>query len=463
MHENSLGTEKITTLFFRYAIPSIMGLLLMSIYTIIDGIFVGNFVGPSALASINITLPGVHIIIAISIVIAIGSQSLMGIKLGEGKLEAAQDVFKTAFLLVLAISFGVGLVFFLWSSSIVTLFGASVVLAKDAANFLQLSACFLPLFGGMVVCDFALKTVGRPVYSAMLMLVSVVTNIVLDYIFIVHLNFGIQGAALATGISYIVAFIMAIVPFLYKEQGINLWAGRFHWKLAGKMIYNGSSEGLSELAAGFTTLLFNITLMRQAGEVGVVAFTIINYINFLGIAMLMGLAEGIGPIVSYNFGSRQFARSKSVLKIAWLGSAIVGGFLFVALFSYSPQLIGLFIGENVAEVSSFAVQGVRLYAIAFLISGLNLVSASYFTALGRPKQAATIVVLRGFVFLSIGMMTLPYFIGIHGIWLTVPFAEILTFIITLILVKKSMTTLSLHSQVGSSYRSSPHKKSLEIV
>lgn len=455
VNENSLGTEKITKLFFRYAIPSIMGLLLMSIYTIIDGIFVGNFVGANALASINITMPGVHIIIAISIVIAIGSQSLMGIKLGEGKIEIAQDVFKTAFIVVLTISFGVGLAFILWSPWIIILFGASPILLTDAVSFLKLSACFFPFFGGMIVCDFALKTVGRPGYSALLMLVSVVTNIALDYLFIAYLNFGIQGAALATGISYIVAFVMAVVPFLNKKQSINLWVGTFQWKLARKMVYNGSSEGLSELAAGFTTLLFNITLMRYVGEAGVVAFTIINYINFLGMAILMGLAEGIGPIVSYNFGNQQFPRIKSILKIAWLASAVVGSFIFIALFSYSQQLIGLFIGENAVAVSTFALQGVRLYAMAFLISGLNLVAASYFTALGKPKKAATIVLLRGFIFLFAGIMIMPNLIGINGIWLAVPIAEVATFLLTFILVKKSL---------GSGLKDSlTCQKSLEVV
>lgn len=445
MNENVLGKEKITPLFFRYAIPSIMGLLLMSIYTIIDGIFVGNFVGANALASINITLPGIHIMIAISIMIGIGSQSLMGIRLGEGKIDIAQHVFKTAFIMVLVIATVVGVLFILCSKWIVTLFGASHLLAGDAEKFLQVTAYFLPFFGGMVVCDFALKTVGRPIYAAMLMLVSVFVNVALDYIFIAKLGWGIRGAALATGISYTVAFGMAILPFLSKAKMINLWAGHFQWKLAKEMLYNGSSEGLSELAAGFTTLLFNITLMSYVGETGVVAFTIINYINFLGMALLMGLAEGIGPLVSYNFGSKQFVRIKSILKIAYLFSFCVGTIIFIFLFCYSEQLISMFIGKHAVEVATFALGGIRLYAMAFLISGLNLVSASYFTALGKPKNAAVIVCLRGFIFLFIGIMIMPPILGITGIWLAVPLAEAMTIILTMMSVKKSIKQLVMNN------------------
>ena len=441
MNKNRLGEEKVTTLFFRYAIPSILGLLLMSIYTIIDGIFVGNFVGPNALASINITLPGIHIIIAISIVIGIGSQSLMGIRLGEGNVDVAKNVFKTGFIFVLAIAVVIGAFFILCSEGIVTFFGASALLVTEAAAFLKLTACFLPFFAGMVVCDFALKTVGRPIYAAMLMLVSVIVNILLDYLFIVHLGWGIRGAALATGISYTIAFGMAVVPFLKQGMLINLWEGKFQWKLARDVIYNGSSEGLSELAAGFTTLLFNITLMRYVGEVGVIAFTIINYINFLGMAILMGLAEGIGPLVSYNFGSQQFTRIRSILKIACLSSIGVGGMIFIFLFCYSEPLIGRFIGNRAGEVNAFALSGIRLYAMAFLISGLNLVSASYFTALGKPKKAATIVALRGFIFLFAGIIMMPSVFGIKGIWLAVPIAEVMTLIITIVLLKKSTKQL----------------------
>ena len=448
MNENILGKEKVTPLFFKYAIPSIMGLLLMSIYTIIDGIFVGNFVGANALASINITLPGIHIIIAISIVIGIGSQSLMGIRLGEGKIDVAQNVFKTGFILVLVVAVLVGVFFILCSEWIVTIFGASHLLAGDAATFLKVTACFLPFFGGMVVCDFALKTVGRPIYAAMLMLVSVIINVALDYIFIAKLGWGIRGAALATGISYTVAFCMAVLPFLSRAKMINLWAGHFQWKLAREMLYNGSSEGLSELAAGFTTLLFNITLMRYVGETGVVAFTIINYINFLGLAVLMGLAEGLGPLVSYNFGSKQFMRIKSILKIACLSSFCVGTTIFIFLFSYSEQLIGMFIGKQAAEVGVFALSGIRLYAMAFLISGLNLVSASYFTALGKPKNAATIVGLRGFIFLFIGIMIMPPMLGITGIWLAVPVAEVMTLFISIMLVKRSIKQLVMNNTKG---------------
>jgi Na+-driven multidrug efflux pump len=258
------------------------------------------------------------------------------------------------------------------------------------------------------------------------LVVAVSSHILFNWLLLVKLSLGIKGAAFATGIGYCIAFGMAILPFFSKKAVLKLFAGSFDKRAALHILYSGSSGGLSEMGTGIATFLFNITLMRYVGEMGVVAFTVISYLAFIGSNVLIGLSDGVGAIISYNYGSRQMDRVKKALQLVSATAFVIGVGLFIAMFVFSKEVIALFLNDGHEEVLAFAVYGTKLYAFAFLVNGLNIVAAGYFTAIGSPKQAVLIALSKGIVWIAVGMVMLPALLGIQGIWLTVPIAEIVT-------------------------------------
>lgn len=203
------------------------------------------------------------------------------------------------------------------------------------------------------------------------------------------------------------------------------------------MMYNGSSEGISELSAGISTLLFNLALMHYLGESGVAAFTAINYIFFIGITIFLGISDGVIPIVSYNYGAAQWSRVKHVLSIAAKSNFIIGAIIFSLLTLFGEQIISLFFRESEESVLSIATYGTSIYAYAFLINGLNILSSSYFTAMAKAGTSVIISLLRGLIFTAVGIYVLPRIFGIDGIWFVVPLSECLCLAVSIFLVRRS--------------------------
>lgn len=436
MNENRLGKENITTLFLKYSIPAIAGMLFLGLNTIVDGFFVSHYIGINALASVNIAMPFFSVMIAVGVVIGIGTQSIIGRKLGEGCIKGANDTFTTSLSLMVGISLLLSIIAVGFTKPIAVFLGASEQLMPLVTTYISYVGLFLPLFGVMLVLDYVVKVMGKPVYSMQILIVAVISHMMFNYLFIVQLGLGIKGAALATGLGYSIAFIMAILPFIMGRSTLKLFEGRFKKKLACKIIYNGSSEGLSEIGTGVTTFLFNITLMRYIGEVGVAAFTAISYLSFVGNNILLGLSDGVGAIISYNYGSGKLERVKKTLKLAGFSAFGIGVGLFLIISIFAREIIGIFLDENHEQALNFAVYGARLYAFAFLVNGLNIVASGYFTAIGNPKSAVLIALSKGIVWIGIGILILPQIFGIKGIWLTVPVAELLTLVLSLTLLYK---------------------------
>lgn len=437
MSEKILGTEKMFKLFIRYCSLSVASMIFLGLNTIVDGIFVGNFIGPDALASVTIAMPVSNAFMAVAIAIGIGSQSVAGIGLGAGQKEIAQNMFRTALVLIIGISVLITSSILCFGEPIARFLGASDALLGLVMTYLTYLSLFLPPFGVMLVCDFMLKATGRPLYSMVTMVVAVLLNMVLNYVFIAKFGWGVKGAALATGCAYLVSCVMAMLPFFSRLHTLNFYTGKWRGPLAVRASYNGSSEGLTEIATGFTTLLFNITLMKFAGEVGVAAFSAINYLSFIGINILFGVSDGISAIISYNYGGKNLERIRQVLKLAGGAAAVIGSALFFIVYQYGVEFVSLFLGKGSPEVLDFAVGGAQLYAAAFLITGFNIIASGYFTAIGMPGRSALIAVSKGIVFVAIGMALWPRLFGINGIWLTVPLAELLTLLLTAYLIKRA--------------------------
>ncbi|MCI9061277.1 MULTISPECIES: MATE family efflux transporter [Romboutsia] len=428
MDQKILGTEKLSKLFIKFTIPSIIGMIFVGIQGIIDGLFVGNVLGGNALASVNLVQPYMQIIMAAALIISVGAQSIIGINLGKGESEKAQNIFRTASILLILISILVTILGVFFSEKIALILGANEVLLEGSSTYIQIISYFTAFIAIMFLFEMIVRVIGKPNISLVSMIISVVLNIILDYLLINKFNLGIKGAALATGISYTMAFLINIIPFVSKKTIINLYKGRFDKSVLFQMIYNGSSEGVSSISNAISMFLFNTALMKIAGENGIAAFSIINYIAQVGYMVLFGISDGIRPIISYNFGAQNENRVNKTLKISIIVNIIIGAIIFIVMATFSKQLIEIFLkdGKYVVEIAS---TGAKIYGIAFLFNGTNILISSYFTAIDDPKNSIIVAMSRGIVFILIGIVILPYIFGINGIWITIVFADIMTILL----------------------------------
>ncbi len=435
MQENILKQGKISKLFIKFSVPAIIAMVIAGMQTVIDGLFLGNLIGPNAMASVSLGGPYIQFVIGFSMLISVGSLSFMGRSLGEGNKKLTQDIFKTSLILL-----GIGAIFFsligvLFSKNIGLVLGANDILINDVSNYIKvISMCIVPMCLAFLI-GFADRLVEKPDLYFKGMIASLVVNITLNYILIKKLQLGITGAALATGLSYSSVFLVVVSPMLKRENIINLFVGKFNKSTIVPVVYNGSSEAMSALATVVSAYLFNNAFIEIAGESGVAAFTSINYIAQFGMLTVFGIADGITSIISYNYGAKEFDRVKSIVKLSSVVSFIVCIATFIVLFFFSDSLIKLFVGSD-KFILDLAINGAKIYALAFIFNGFSIIYSSYFTAIGYAKESIIIALSRGLVFIVIGITVLPKLIGINGIWFTVPFAELITFVISLYLMNK---------------------------
>lgn len=435
--EKQLHSGKLGKLFLKFAVPGVITLLFLGLQAIIDGAVIGNFVGANALASVSLTLPCYSFISAVCIVMGVGCQTLVSIRLGEMNRKGANDAAKSALVFLLTFTISVSIIVFCFAPNVARMLGANDILLNDSVDYLHHMIPFVPFIGILFFCDHLLKATGRPVFATSVMSGTVIMNIILDLIFVGAWDCGTAGAGLATGISFTLGAMVSSVKIFGNTKIINVIGGKFKNKLVWQMFYNGSSEGMNELSVGISTLVFNLTLMKYIGENGVAAFTAITYLFFISITIILGVSDGIIPIISYNFGANQWTRVKRTLWMAIRTNLIIGVILFIIMKAAGEQIISLFFKSGETNVIDIAVHGTSIYAYALLLIGVNILSSSYFTAIANAKISLIISLLRGLILVIIGITIFPKILGIDGIWYAVPFAECGTFIVSVLLLKWS--------------------------
>ena len=435
MQDNVLGTEKISKLFIKFSIPAILSLTIAGAQTMVDGIFLGNFVGTNAMASVNIAAPFMQLMIGMNLIIGIGGASYIGRSLGEGQVKRAQDIFKSARLFMIGLSIVILVLGFTFSHQLASFLGANDVLLADSSTYIKILALFAPFIGLSFILGVFVRCIGKPNVYLISSVASLFANIILNYVLIKQLKLGIVGAPIATGLSFTTSFLIAAIPFIKKSAVLNFFTGKFNWKLTGQLLYNGSSEGVSSLATAISTFVFNMAFMRIAGEVGVSAFTAIGYISLFASLIVVGVSAGIGPVISYNYGAQLHDRVKQMMNISCKMAIIMGSALVVLIFLFGKYLIMMFVSDNQA-VLDLALHGSKIYAFTFFFNGLNILFSGYFTSIGDALSSIIVAVCRGMIFILLGISILPQFIGISGVWMTVPVAEVLTLLVVIFLFKK---------------------------
>lgn len=410
--------------FIKFVLPSIITMIFLSFYTTIDGFFVSRYVNSDALASINIIIPITCIVFGIAVMLATGSGALVGIKLGEGDKKGANQLF--SFITITLIVIGViltilGIVFL---DQILIFLGTTDKLWSYTKTYGIVTIFMTIPMMTKLYFEYYARVDGSPKVSLLMSTLGLILNIVLDFLFIVVFKMGILGAGLGTFIAITISAVVGLIYFLGSKSNLKFTKPKIDFKALFNSCYNGSSEMFTELSTGITTFLFNKSILSFAGEEGIAAMSIIIYMYYFFIAVYFGVAVGISPMISYNFG----AKNKDKIKESLRHSFMTIGWSSVVIF-----LISMFLGENIIglfttdkQVYNIASEGIKLFSYGFLLIGINIFMSGYFTAIGNGQVSAIISVLRSLVFVVATIIILPSIIGLDGIWLAIPIAELLT-------------------------------------
>ncbi|ADC49323.1 Na+-driven MATE multi-drug efflux protein [Alkalihalophilus pseudofirmus OF4] len=430
---NTTGIEQEHTMksLLAYAAPTISVMIFVSIYTIMDGIFVARFVNSTALAAVNIFMPIYALIFAIALMLGTGSSALIAKKMGENKYQEA----RCHFTFIVLSGFVLGLIIMLAGSifigPLLELFGAgaSTTLFDYTLTYAKIILLVSPLLIVQIMFETLFVTAGKPKLSLVITLIGGSTNIILDYLFIVVMEMGIKGAALATAIGIIIPAVLGILYFLVSKNS-HLYFTRFkvEWNILLRSCINGSSEMVTNLSASVVTLAFNLLMLEFIGVEGVAAVTIMLYVMFVLTPFFMGYSVGVAPIISYNYGSQNTVQLKRIFKHSMIfigGSSLV---VFASSLLLGPYMIQLMAGKG-SEVYEIAKSGFWIFSIGFLFLGVNTFTSMLFTALSNGKISAIISLLRTLVFVLTALWTLPFIIGVNGIWIAVPLAEFLSIMV----------------------------------
>lgn len=432
--ERNILYASLLRLYQHYALPSIATMLFFGLQAVVDGYIAGNYIGAYALGGVNIVSPIFSFLMVVSLSVGVGCQAIIGQALGANRLDEAQRAMSSGFWMLFALSGLSSIILCSYATDIARLMGADDRLAPYAIDYMRgLAPFFIPI-SLCFYSDMMLKVTGRPLCSSLVMGGAVVLNILLAFYFVVELGMGTYGTALSTGVSFSLALVASGWVTFNPRERLSMLAGRFDLRLIGRAVFNGSSEGIGELASGVSMLLINIVMMQRLGADGVSAYTTLNYLNFIGILFFLGLSDGLVPVMSYLYGAGRGLRLKMIVRGTLVTNIMIGIVVFVILQLWGDRVIGLFLHDQESLTFALATSGLRIYAFTFLLSGFNLFVTSFFTAIGNAVGSIVVALLRGLIFLVGGMLTLPALLGDSGLWLSIPLAELLTLFVTLALL-----------------------------
>ena len=421
----------------KFTLPTIAMMIFTSIYGVVDGVFVSNCVGSDAFAAVNLIMPIIMILGSVGFMIGTGGSAIVSKTLGEGKKEKANEYFSMLVYLCVVSGVILSVIGIIFTGPIAVLLGAKGSIAKDCVTYGR--TVFFMLTGLFLQNAFQsfLVVAEKPKLGLFVTLLAGFTNMFLDFLFVYVLRFGVFGAALATGISQ---FVGSVIPIIYfaggKNNVLKLTKCRFNKDIIIKTCINGSSEMVTNMSMSLVNILYNMQLMKYIGTNGVVAYGIIMYVGFIFVGTYMGYAVGSAPVISYHYGAGNKDELKNLLKrsltiiivssvVMTLIAEIIAGYLAGIFVSYDNNLLEL------------TTEAIRIYAVSYLISGVNIFASSFFTALNNGVVSAVISFMRMFVFQIVMILLLPVVLGISRIWTAVIAAEVLSVVISVMFLVKN--------------------------
>lgn len=418
----------------RFVFPSIVMMIFTSIYSVVDGLFVSNFVGKTALAAINLIMPFIMGISALGFMMGTGGSAIVAKTLGEKDPEKANSYFS---LLVYTTAIG-GLILsslgMLFTPTIARLLGAEGELLANCIVYGRISFISMTAFMLQNVFQSFFVTAGKPKLGLYVIISAGITNMVLDFLFIAVFHWGIAGAATATVCG---EFIGGLFPIFYFSRNnsslLKLGKTKFYGKVLLRTCLNGSSELMTNVSSSIVSSLYNLQLMKYAGENGVAAYGAVMYVNFIFVSIFLGYSIGSAPLVSYQYGAGGHSELKNLFQKSLRLIAIWGVSLATIAQILAPYVTKLFVGYD-STLSAMTQTGFRICCLVYLINGFNIFGSSFFTALNNGPLSALISFLRTLIFQIASVLVLPLLWGIMGIWWSVNVAELLTICVTVTLL-----------------------------
>lgn len=419
---------------FRFAIPSVIMMVFSSIYGVVDGLFVSNIVGKTEFAAVNLIMPIMMIIGAIGFMMGAGGTAIVAKTLGEKQNELANKYFSLFVYVTFIAGAVLAIVGAIFIRPLSAMLGAEGALLDACELYGRIVILAMPAFMLQNLFQSFFIVAEKPKLGLWVTVGAGVTNILLDALLVAAFSFGLAGAAIATSISQIVGGFVPIIYFLRKNDSLlRLGKTKFYGMALLKAATNGSSELMSNISASIVTILYNNQLMRLAGENGIAAYGVIMYVGFIFIAMFIGFAVGTAPIVGYNFGAGNTDELKNLLKKSTIINFGAGAVMTALAFILAEPLSMFFIGYD-SELLEMTVRGFRIFSLSFLLSGFCIYGSSFFTALNNGLISAIISFMRTLVYQMLGILILPIFFELDGVWYSMLLAEFLAFITNIVFI-----------------------------
>ena len=416
---------------FRFTLPSVAMMVFTSIYGVVDGFFVSNFVGKTPFAAVNFIMPFLMILGAVGFMLGAGGSALVSKTLGEGDNEHANRLFS----MVVYITAGLGIVIatagIIFLRPIAAFLGAEGQMLNDCVTYGTIILIALPAYMLQIEFQTFFITAEKPQLGLYSTLVSGVANMVLDALFMAVFKWGVAGAAVATAVSQIIGGIIPIVYFSCPNSSIlRLTRTNFYGMEFLKICTNGSSELMSNISMSLVGMLYNVQLIKYAGENGVAAYGVLMYVNFVFIAIFIGYSIGTAPVIGYHYGAQHHIELKSILKKSIIIISVCSVAMLALGWVLARPLSMIFVGYD-KELFDMTCRGFYLFSFSFLFAGMCIYGSSFFTALNNGLVSALISFLRTLLFQMAAVMLMPIIWGIDGIWLSVVAAEFMALIVTI--------------------------------
>lgn len=422
----------------RFTLPSIVMMVFTSIYGVVDGLFVSNFAGKTAFASVNLVMPFVMILGGMGFMIGTGGTALVSKILGEGDPDTANRTFSMMVLFTLALGIVLSAAGIVFMRPVSRFLGATDAMMDDCVLYGRIVTGFTFAFMLQNVFQSFFIAAEKPKLGLKVTVAAGLANMVLDALFIAVFNWGVAGAAIATGLSQCVGGVLPLVYFLRPNSSLlRLSPTRLRLRPILAACGNGSSELMSNISSSVVGMLYNFQLMRLAGEDGVSAYGVLMYVQFIFISIYIGYSIGCAPVVSYHFGAQNHGELKNLLGKSVLLMGCTGVALTALAMALADPLSRLFVGYD-AGLFALTSHAFRLFAWSFLLAGFNIYASGFFTALNNGGISAAISFLRTLVFQSASVLILPIFLDVDGIWWAITVAEVFAFLIsvTFLLAKR---------------------------
>ena len=418
---------------FRFCLPSVVMMVFTSIYGVVDGYFVSNFVGKTPFAAVNLIMPFLMILGGVGFMIGTGGSALVAKYLGEQNNDQARRVSSMMLIVTLILGVSTSALGIIFAENVAQLLGADSELLPYCVTYARTCLIFNTMFMLQNVFQSFLVTAERPKMGLAVVIAAGCTNMLLDFLFIAVFELDVVGAALATGLSQTVGGLLPLIFFLRRNNGskLHMVRTRLEFRPILQACANGASELMTSISSSIVSMLYNFQLLRLAGQDGVSAYGVLMYVQFIFAAVYIGYAIGTAPITGYNYGAQNHAELKNIRRKSIKVTLTAGVIMVIIAELLAPVLAGIFVGYD-KDLFGMTVHAFRLFSFTFLLSGFNIWCSSFFTALNNGAVSAAVSFLRTLVFQLAAVLILPIFLKLDGVWISVAFAEVCAFVISLL-------------------------------